>query len=161
MKAQFGQPTLILQIVPWISVLSKVAAFLCSRYSFGHLTDILHSRGQVNSTGNFHLQNLRGRLMVRSGQLRQNVFASLVVACCLAVMASAQIQNPMNLSAKLDPNPVKAGQTAKVTITAKIDPGWHLYSLTQPAGGPRWRRRETRATCDPRSLRDATRPCPR
>ncbi|MGH9799517.1 MAG: protein-disulfide reductase DsbD family protein, partial [Blastocatellia bacterium] len=75
--------------------------------------------------------------MFRSGQLRQTALAALVVVCCLAVMVSAQIQNPMNLSARLDPNPVKAGQTAKVTITAKIDSGWHLYSLTQPAGGPR------------------------
>ncbi len=82
--------------------------------------------------------------MVRSGQFRQNALAAFVVICCLAVTASAQLQNPINLSAKLDPNPAKAGQTAKVTITAKIDPGWHLYSLTQPSGGPR----PTRVTID-------------
>lgn len=27
--------------------------------------------------------------------------------------------------------------TAVVELHARIDPGWHLYSLTQPAGGPR------------------------
>ena len=74
--------------------------------------------------------------MVRSGQFRQNVFAAFFAVCCLAMMASAQNLNPINLTAKLDPNPVKAGQSAKVVVTAKIDPGWHLYSLTQPPGGP-------------------------
>ncbi len=75
--------------------------------------------------------------MVRSGQFRLNLMAALVLVCGLAVTAAAQMLNPINLSAKLDPNPVKAGQTAKVTVTAKIESGWHLYSLTQPAGGPR------------------------
>lgn len=85
--------------------------------------------------------------MVRSGQLtwvRQNVLAALFALCCLAVVASAQNLNPVNLSAKLEPNPAKAGQTAKAVITAKIEPGWHLYSLTQPSGGPR----PTRITID-------------
>lgn len=75
--------------------------------------------------------------MVRSGQFRLHAIAALLMVCGLAMTAMAQLATPINLSAKLDPNPVKAGQTAKVTVTAKIDPGWHLYSLTQPAGGPR------------------------
>lgn len=75
--------------------------------------------------------------MVRSGQFRFHAIAALILVCGLAISAMAQLANPINLSAKLDPNPVKAGQTAKVTVTAKIDSGWHLYSLTQPAGGPR------------------------
>ncbi|HQR32043.1 MAG TPA: cytochrome c biogenesis protein CcdA [Blastocatellia bacterium] len=75
--------------------------------------------------------------MVRSGQFRFHVIAALMLVCGLAISAMAQLASPINLSAKLDPNPVKAGQTAKVTVTAKIDSGWHLYSLTQPAGGPR------------------------
>ncbi|MBS1788480.1 MAG: thioredoxin family protein [Acidobacteria bacterium] len=75
--------------------------------------------------------------MVRSGQFRFHALAALIVVCGLAIPAMAQLANPVNLSAKLDPNPVKAGQTAKVSVTAKIDSGWHLYSLTQPAGGPR------------------------
>lgn len=76
-------------------------------------------------------------------QLKQSVFAALLVSG-LAIGVSAQIPNPVNLSAKLDPNPVKAGQKAKVTITAAIESGWHLYSLTQPSGGPR----PTRITID-------------
>lgn len=76
-------------------------------------------------------------------QLKQSVFAALCVSG-LAIVSSAQIPNPVNLSAKLDPNPVKAGLKAKVTITAAIESGWHLYSLTQPSGGPR----PTRITID-------------
>lgn len=82
--------------------------------------------------------------MVCSGQFKKSALAALVVTCWLAVAASAQNLNPIELSAKLDPNPVKAGQTAKAVITAKIESGWHLYSLTQPAGGPR----ATRITID-------------
>jgi thiol:disulfide interchange protein DsbD len=54
-----------------------------------------------------------------------------------AVAAQAQGLNPVSLSGKLEPGQVKPGQNAKILITAKIDPGWHLYSLTQPPGGPR------------------------
>ena len=33
--------------------------------------------------------------------------------------------------------PLSAGKTATVRVTAKIQDGWHVYSLTQPAGGPK------------------------
>ncbi|MDQ3011659.1 MAG: thioredoxin family protein [Acidobacteriota bacterium] len=82
--------------------------------------------------------------MFRRRQLKQNALGALCALFTLAVAAFGQIPNPVNLSVKLDPNPVKPGQSAKVTITAKIDAGWHLYSLTQPAGGPR----PTRITID-------------
>lgn len=61
--------------------------------------------------------------------------------------AFAQGLNPVSLSGKLDPSQIKPGQSVKVMITAKIEPGWHLYSLTQPAGGPR----PTRITIDDNS----------
>jgi len=44
----------------------------------------------------------------------------------------AQNQNPINISVKIDQSQLKPGQTAKLMITAKLDPGWHLYALTQP-----------------------------
>lgn len=78
---------------------------------------------------------------MHSGRQRKqralSVLGALFSVLVLTAAVSAQMPNPINLSAKLDPNPVKAGQNAKVTITAKIEPGWHLYSLTQPSGGPR------------------------
>jgi len=45
----------------------------------------------------------------------------------------AQSSNPVSVSAKIDQSQLKPGQTAKVLITAKLEPGWHLYALTQPA----------------------------
>jgi thiol:disulfide interchange protein DsbD len=47
--------------------------------------------------------------------------------------AAAQGTNPVSVSTKLEPSQLKPGQTAKLSITAKIEPGWHLYALTQPA----------------------------
>jgi thiol:disulfide interchange protein len=46
-------------------------------------------------------------------------------------------QTVVRWSAKVDP-PVKieAGATIEVTLDARIDPGWHLYALTQEGGGP-------------------------
>jgi thiol:disulfide interchange protein len=58
--------------------------------------------------------------------------------CALVALAApAAAQQKVNWSAKLEPAEVKPGQKAKLLITASIESGWHLYSLTQPAGGPR------------------------
>ena len=64
-------------------------------------------------------------------------FAALFVA--LAVPAAAHAQKPADVvhwSVKAPAASVKAGAPAKVEITADIEEGWHLYALTQPAGGP-------------------------
>lgn len=44
----------------------------------------------------------------------------------------AQNQNPVSVSAKIDQSQLKPGQTAKLLITVKLEPGWHIYALTQP-----------------------------
>ena len=44
----------------------------------------------------------------------------------------AQNQNPVSISAKVDQSQLKPGQTAKLLITVKLEPGWHIYALTQP-----------------------------
>src|SRR5262245_44407409 len=44
----------------------------------------------------------------------------------------ARNQNPVSVSAKIDQSQLKPGQTAKLVITVKLEPGWHLYALTQP-----------------------------
>jgi thiol:disulfide interchange protein DsbD len=38
-------------------------------------------------------------------------------------------------SAQLQPKDVRSGEGAQVVLTARIEKGWHLYSLTQPPGG--------------------------
>lgn len=34
------------------------------------------------------------------------------------------------------PAPVRAGGAVSLTLTAAIAPGWHLYAMAQPEGGP-------------------------
>lgn len=55
----------------------------------------------------------------------------------LTAAAGAQALNPVRFTARVEPAAVKPGEKARVILTATIDPSWHLYSLTQPAGGPR------------------------
>src|SRR5688500_16193905 len=47
-------------------------------------------------------------------------------------------QNPTNWS--LGPLPttekLNPGDKAQVTLNVTVEPGWHLYALDQPAGGP-------------------------
>ncbi len=50
----------------------------------------------------------------------------------LGLTAWAQ-ENPVSVSARLEPATVKAGGKAKVVISLKLDPSWHVYSLTQKA----------------------------
>jgi thiol:disulfide interchange protein len=77
--------------------------------------------------------------MLNRHQMETRGFASglaIVFLLLLSPSALAQTPNPVSLSGKLEPAKVKQGQSAKILITAKIDPGWHLYSLTQGPGGP-------------------------
>ena len=34
------------------------------------------------------------------------------------------------------PRPVRAGEVVSLRLTATIAPGWHLYAMAQPEGGP-------------------------
>jgi thiol:disulfide interchange protein len=49
----------------------------------------------------------------------------------------AQGLNPVRFRAELEPAQIRVGEKARIVLTATIDPGWHLYSLSQPEGGPR------------------------
>ena len=75
--------------------------------------------------------------------------------------ALAQSLNPVRFSARVEPTTVRAGEKARIVLTATIDPGWHLYSLSQPSGGPR----PTRITLEEggplRLLSPPTQPKPR
>jgi DsbC/DsbD-like thiol-disulfide interchange protein len=44
--------------------------------------------------------------------------------------------DPVQWSLTLKPDSVKPGGKVLATLTATIQPGWHLYSLTTPKGGP-------------------------
>ena len=50
--------------------------------------------------------------------------------------AFAQAPDPVQWTLTLKPDAVKPGGKTLATLTATIQPGWHLYSLTTPKGGP-------------------------
>lgn len=60
------------------------------------------------------------------------VFAMLLLGGAIAVGA----QTPVLWSAHAAVKSAKAGGVVPVALTAQIDPGWHIYSLAQPKGGP-------------------------
>ncbi|HRH43599.1 MAG TPA: cytochrome c biogenesis protein CcdA [Pyrinomonadaceae bacterium] len=45
-------------------------------------------------------------------------------------------QNPVSLSMNVSPGSVPAGGKGTAKVTASIGGGWHMYSVTQGAGGP-------------------------
>jgi DsbC/DsbD-like thiol-disulfide interchange protein len=53
----------------------------------------------------------------------------------IAFAAMAAAQNPIQWT--LTGAPVKPGTTAAARLKATIEPGWHLYGLTQPPDGPK------------------------
>lgn len=67
------------------------------------------------------------------------VITSRVAAllCFLLFAVSAVAQNPITWSIKTNaPAAMKPDHRFTVQVTAQIESGWHLYSLTQSAGGP-------------------------
>lgn len=55
----------------------------------------------------------------------------------LLVAGLAQAQNPVHWTLGSDSKPdIKAADHIEARLTARIDNGWHLYSLTQGPGGP-------------------------
>src|SRR4029079_7831825 len=65
------------------------------------------------------------------------VAGALVVGGCLgALAADAAAQDPVQWSAKVAAKTIRAGATLDLALTAKIDEEWHIYSVTQAAGGP-------------------------
>jgi thiol:disulfide interchange protein len=64
----------------------------------------------------------------------------LVIMAALVAVAggAAGQQDPVKLSLRLAPGTVAMtpGSTFRVQLVATMDEGWHLYSITQPPGGP-------------------------
>ncbi len=53
-----------------------------------------------------------------------------------AWIASAQRLDPVKWSLAAEPPVAPPGSKVLVRLTARMDPGWHLYSLSTPKGGP-------------------------
>lgn len=68
-----------------------------------------------------------------------NVLLRTGFACVVASSlgsVSVLAQTPVVWTATGPTAPVARGTVAIVHLTARIDGGWHMYSLTQPPGGP-------------------------
>ena len=64
---------------------------------------------------------------------------SAIAACLFAItlQAGAALKPVVAWSVKNAPtHPVKPGAKFDVTVAGKIEPGWHLYALEEPSGGP-------------------------
>lgn len=75
--------------------------------------------------------------------LRKLVFATIALVAVAMAEAVATVlvfgqENPIKWSLQpvASKKPMNPGDRFSVKVVAKIDGGWHLYSLTQPAGGP-------------------------
>jgi thiol:disulfide interchange protein len=60
----------------------------------------------------------------------------LAVTLFTTALLSAQTRNPVQWTVTADPPNVAPGSSVLAKLTGKIDPGWHIYALTSPAGGP-------------------------
>ncbi len=47
-----------------------------------------------------------------------------------------RVRNPVLVDATVDPSAVAPGASVTARLVAKMEPGWHIYALTSPAGGP-------------------------
>jgi thiol:disulfide interchange protein DsbD len=69
------------------------------------------------------------------GKTASEVFLAALVI--FGLTADARAQEPIHWSlAVTSKGPVLPGKPLEAALTAKIDKGWHLYALDEPAGGP-------------------------
>jgi thiol:disulfide interchange protein DsbD len=68
--------------------------------------------------------------------LRCVVILTVGALALAAPRAFAASPNPVKLEASLAEKALAPGATSEITVAALLDAGWHIYSLTQPAGGP-------------------------
>lgn len=59
-----------------------------------------------------------------------------LLAMLVAPIAPAQRLDPVQWTLASSVDKAPPGSTVTLQLTAKLDEGWHLYSLTTPAGGP-------------------------
>ncbi|MBC7927634.1 MAG: hypothetical protein H7039_18460, partial [Bryobacteraceae bacterium] len=47
-----------------------------------------------------------------------------------------QSKNPVNWTLTISPASAPQGATVTAKVVARLDPGWHIYALSSPPGGP-------------------------
>lgn len=80
--------------------------------------------------------------LAHSGHCRQGVrlhFKRIAIAAILVTLSATVFAQDevVQWSAKLESaRPLKPGEKMFATLVAKIEEGWHVYSISQPPGGP-------------------------
>ena len=68
--------------------------------------------------------------------LQRALMLAVGVLTLAAPHAFSASPTPVKLEASLAEKALAPGATSEIAVTARLDAGWHIYSLTQPAGGP-------------------------
>ena len=64
------------------------------------------------------------------------IWFSLLLLSGLVTMAGAKTAVPIHFTVSASPSPVHAGEIVTVTVAAKVDAGWHVYSVIPTPNGP-------------------------
>ncbi len=75
-------------------------------------------------------------LWIRSSFARRLGPGVLIAALVWPFLLGAQRLDPVKWALSVEPPSVPPGGSFLAHLTATIEPGWHLYSLSTPAGGP-------------------------
>jgi thiol:disulfide interchange protein len=91
--------------------------------------------GRLSTCGGFSTR--RPQAMSVPPNIVKNIATRLILLTVMfAGAAAAQGQQHAQWTAVAEPPSARPGGTALVRLTAKIDPGWHLYSASSPEGIP-------------------------
>src|SRR5579864_7882812 len=76
------------------------------------------------------------RALFVAPQMRTNMFRRLTGILVVAAGLSGAAEDPVQWTFQFDAKSAAPGSHALGRLVAKVDPGWHVYSLTTPKGGP-------------------------
>ncbi len=65
-----------------------------------------------------------------------NKYHHLAFGLLLGSILFAQVDSPVNVTARLDPSTLRAGEVLMVFVAAQMEPGWHIYSVNRFSEGP-------------------------
>ncbi len=66
----------------------------------------------------------------------KNPLLAVLGLLAVGLSVSAQRLDPIKWSLAVEPQAAPPGAKVLARLTARIDPGWHLYSMSTPKGGP-------------------------
>src|SRR5262245_22185787 len=97
----------------------------------------LHSGPRRAKRARRYCESAKGLLRGNRGAKSPGWHVVAVFCVVCAAAAPARAQQPIHWSLTLAGNAhINAGRVFNAELTASLDPTWHLYATTQPAGGP-------------------------